>query len=155
MITTAFATSPEVNEALCMWCANQIWPMEGEVFSSGALSMGVFDDEKLIAVVVFHDWNPKAGLIEISAASVDKRWLTRPVLKSIFNYAFNVAKCQMVVMRATASAQGSHMNRIFTAYGFDHVLIPRLYGRNENGFVYYLTDDAWRANGFHKEMTHG
>lgn len=156
MIQTLWAGGDEeVNVALKRWAAAQIWPGEGREFGADGAALGVFDDETLIAVVVFHDWEPKAGLIEISAAAISRRWLAKPVLWQMFSYAFNVVGCQLAVLRVSADARQAHIHRMLTAYGFDHVRIKRMYGRFEDGLVFTLTDDDWRRNGFHKEMTHG
>ncbi|MGN7808027.1 hypothetical protein ACTJKE_36100 [Ensifer sp. 22521] len=49
-------------------------------------TMGVEEHGALVAGVVFHNYAPEAGVIELSAASTSKRWLTRPVLKGMFDY---------------------------------------------------------------------
>ena len=153
MIRAAWADDTRINAALCAWCAALIWPGEGQSFEDTARAMGVWDGNKVIAVAVFHDWSPKAGVIEISAAAIDRRWLTRPILRAMFGYIFETCGCQMAVMRTTAHERGAHMKRIFTAYGFEHVRIPRLYGRHEDGLVFTLTDDAWRANKFNRAIS--
>lgn len=130
---------------LAAWCANQIgftriW--------DHCKALAVFDGEELIAVVIYHDWNPEAGVIEISAASTSKRWLTRKVLHEIFAYPFDRLEYQMVVARVSPNNQtdnGRGTTRIFRAYGFDEYRIPRLRGRNEDEIIFTLTDDKWRS----------
>ena len=52
-------------------------------------AIGVIDDDlKLVAGWVYHNWHPEAGVIEISGASVNRRWLTRHVLRALFAYPF-------------------------------------------------------------------
>lgn len=140
---------PQLNATIKDWVAEIIWPGQGQRFDDTAISLGILENDALIAAVVFHDWNPHAGVIEMSAASISKRWLTRPVLAQMFGYVFDGAKCQMAILRVSADRRQSHLHRILTAYGFDHARIPRLYGRDEDGLVFTLTDDAWRSNGFH------
>ena len=60
-------------------------------------TLAAFDDGELLGVVVFHNCQPQAGVIEITAASESKRWLARRVLDRIFTYAFVDAGCQLVV----------------------------------------------------------
>jgi hypothetical protein len=138
--------SDEWGEGVANWCAARIGLPRP--FFPPYKAMGVFDDV-LVAAVVFNNYQPEAGVIEMHAASATPRWLTRPVLWQMFNYVFNVAGCQMAVTRV--SEKDNRLLRIFTAYGFDHAVIPRLRGRDENERIFWLHDDAWRRNGFHKE----
>lgn len=147
MISTLWGGSnnPELNEALAKWCAAQIGLSRG--FGAPYVTMGVFDGETLIAVMLYNNYQPEAGVIEIHGAGLTPRWLTRTVLKAMFSYPFDQLGCQMVVMRV--SEQDHRLLRILTSYGFDHVVIPRLRGRDEGERIFYLTDDTWRSNGFH------
>jgi hypothetical protein len=116
-------------------------------------AIGVADADRLVGGFVFSDWSPEAGVIELSFAGIDKRWLTRPVLYGMFSYVFDEIGCQMACSRTPASL--GHAVRICKAYGFKQVTIPRLFGRGENGIVSTLTVEDWRSNGFHKENAHG
>lgn len=109
-------------------------------------TMGVFAEDKLIGVVVFHNWQPESGVIEISAASTSPRWLRRHVLDRIFTWVFVDRGCQMVVARI--SEQNTGLHRIFHAYGFKSIVIPRLRGRDEDERIFSLTDDDWHASKF-------
>ncbi len=114
----------------------------------GGAAIGVINDDVLVGGIYYHDYDPESGVLEMSSASTDKRWLTRSTLYTLFNYPFNELGCQMVAARH--SAKDKALARIFKAYGFHQVTIPRLFGRDEDGIISTLTDDAWRANGFHK-----
>lgn len=116
-------------------------------------AIGVDRDGELIGGFVFHDWSPEAGVVEISFAGIDRRWLTRLVLYGAFSYVFDQLGCQMACSRTPASLR--HAARICRAYGFRQVTVPRLFGRNEDGIISTLTVEDWRANGFHKENAHG
>lgn len=138
------SSNPELNEALASWCAQRLGLKRGFRDCS---TMGVFDGADLVAVMVYHNFDREAGVIEISGAGITPRWLTRPVLREMFGYPFEELNCQTVVMRV--SEKNTRLVRILTAYGFGHVLIPRLRGRREAELVFFLHDDIWRANGFH------
>ncbi len=112
--------------------------------------MGVFDGEDLAGCVVFHDWERDAGLIEMSAAAVNRRWLARNVLNEMFGYAFLTVGAQMAVTRVSARDGQKHLHRIFRAYGFKELTIPRLYGRDEDGILFMLTDDDWKQSKFYR-----
>lgn len=146
---------PDLNDALGNWCAANIGLVRGFRDHS---CMGVFEGGKPIAVMVYHDWQPERGVVEISGAATDKRWLNRKTLWAMFSYPFLELGVQMVVMRVSERNvmwNGRGLPRLLKAYGFQSVTIPRLRGRDEAEIIYMLTDDDWRANGFHKENAHG
>jgi len=109
-------------------------------------TIGIVDNDQLIAGLVYHNWNPEHEVIEISGSSLSPRWLTRSVLKEMFDYPFNRCGCQMVVMRV--SEHNKRLHRQLKAYGFKSYEIPRLRGREENEIIFTLTDDDWRAGRF-------
>lgn len=111
-------------------------------------SLAVHDDGRLIGGVLYHHFSPDTGVMEMSAAAVDRRWLTRPVLQAMFTVPFSVFACQLVVLRV--SERNTQMLRIAKAYGFNAHVIPRLRGRDEAEHILTLSDDDWRANRFNK-----
>jgi RimJ/RimL family protein N-acetyltransferase len=140
-------TKPDLNRALGQWCQRQIGLTRQ--FQEPYSTMGVFDGDELIAVMVFHNWHDDAGVCEISGAATNARWLPRPVLYEMFSYPFKDLRCQNVVMRV--DEENRRLKRILTAYGFQHVNIPRLRGRDKGENVFWLTDDAWKANKFNRK----
>lgn len=142
---------PELNAYLSQWAAIQLFrTLDG---FGPCTTMGVFDGPKLVAVMVYHNMDRKAGVLEISGTCLDPRWLTRKVLQEMFAYPFNELGVQMLVMRV--SANDTRLLRMLTAFGFDHYTIARLRGRNEDERVFTLTDDAWRANKFTRRNSNG
>ena len=124
----------------------------GERGFDKASAIGFVDDGNLVAGLVYHDYQPEAGVVEISAASNSKRWLTRRTLFAIFSIPFDRWRCQMVVMRTRADNHqdnGRGIARIALSYGFTQTLIPRLYGRDSDCILHCLTEEAWRQNGYH------
>ena len=144
-IVWAGNANPVINAGIGRFVASHI---EGcEAGFGEHTSMGVIHEDKLIAGVVYHNWNPRSHVIELSSASTSKLWLTRPVLQAMFSYPFDQVSCQMVVLRV--SERNTAMLRIAKAYGFKSVIIPRLRGRDENEHILTLTDDDWRSSRFH------
>ncbi|MBN7755490.1 N-acetyltransferase [Nitratireductor aquimarinus] len=143
---------PELNEALGSWCAAHI---EGvSRLNPPFTTMGVIQDDQIVAVMLYHNWDPDAGVIEISGSAITPKWLTRPVLWSMFDYPFNGMGNQLVAMRVSERNvmwNGRGLPRLLKSYGFKSHFIPRLRGRDEGEILYTLTDDDWRANRFHKE----
>lgn len=118
---------------------------DGDGFGNCA-ALGVVKDGRLAAGVVYHNWRPSAGVIEMSAASEDRRWLRRPVLRAMFAYPFEEVGCQMVVARHRESAL--HLRRMWSAIGADEIIIPRLRGRDEGEAVALLTAETWQQGKF-------
>ncbi len=149
MIDIAWAgkSDPETRDAMALWAAEQLWPGQGKSFGN-CVCMGVLDDGKPIACMVYHEFSPETGIIEISGASTDRRWLQRRVLKEMFAYPFEGVGVQMVVMRVSARRGQRHLHRMLKSYGFKAYHIPRLWGREEDGIIFTLTDDDWRENKF-------
>lgn len=107
-------------------------------------AIGWAEDGVLIGGTVFHNYEPRTGVIELSTGAKSARWLTRKSLQLMFGYPFIQLGCQMVVLRV--SERNTRMRGIARRYGFDEYVIPRLCGRDEAGCIYTLTDDQWRAH---------
>ena len=116
-------------------------------------ALGVEHKGEIVAGLVFHNWEPESGVIEISAAATDPRWMTRTVIRTALDYAFSQAGCQMVVARQAVTNLAPR--KAWKALGAKEYIIPRLRGRNEAGSLITLTDDAWNASRFNREVSHG
>ncbi len=132
---------------VAQWVASQP-PFNPERGFGNCTAIGWVEDGVLIAGTVYHGYEPDAGIIELSSASQSPRWLTRRVLDVMFRYPFDDIGVQMVILRTSARNQndsGRGINRLTKAFGFQQVVIPRLYGRHEDGIVSTLTEEQWRA----------
>lgn len=134
--------APEINHAIAAFVSSHVPGCERgwENFTT----LGLIDGDRLVAGVVFHNYAPEAGVIELSSAATSRRWLTRPMLKSMFGYPFDQLGCQMVVLRV--SERNVVMIEIAERFGFTSYRIPRLRGRDEAEILFTLTDDEWRAH---------
>lgn len=151
MITTAYfhpSVTPVENAKVCAFVNNIIWG--GRRGVTEACSMAVFDDDKLIAGTLYHNHYPEEGVIELTSASLSKRWLTRPVINAMFSLPFDVLGCQLVALRV--SEKNKSMVRIARSFGFDEVFVPRLRGRDEGEHIFTFTDDAWRKSPYNSEV---
>lgn len=81
------------DDAVARWVADQI-PHVGERGFGLCRAIGVMRDDKLAAGVVFHDWQPEAGTLQVSCAAASPRWASRPVLRVLLSYGFDTAKAQ-------------------------------------------------------------
>jgi len=82
-----FAQSDPRNGELLRWAGRRI-PTIGEDGFAAAWAVGVVRRQTLAAVVVFHDWQPKAGTVQLSAAADTPLWATRAVVGAILGIAF-------------------------------------------------------------------
>lgn len=140
--------NPAINAWLGEWVSRGLWNKPDGFTNFGTI--GVVDErDGLIGAVVYYDWDQDAGVLQISAFSTSPRWMTRPVLLEMFSIPFVSHGCQMVVLRV--SENNLRMQKILRRYGFAEYRIPRLAGRHEDQILFTLTDDRWRANGFHRE----
>ena len=111
-------------------------------------TMAVIESCKLIAGVVYHNYYEDAGVIEISAGSISKRWLTKPVLRAMFNMPFLCLNCQMVTCRV--SELNTTMLNINRKFGFEEIYIPRARGRHEGEYLFMMTQEAWAKHKVNK-----
>lgn len=130
---------PEFNERVARFVSQECFgrPDGFEKFST----MGVFDGENLIAGVVYHNWDEAAGVIELSAASISRRWLTKPVIRAMHEFPFALLGCQMVLHRVKSN--NPIMLAIHRRFGSHEVVVPRGFGREIDCHVFTLTDDQW------------
>src|SRR5690606_346906 len=139
----AGSENPEINQMLGNWCAAHIGLPRP--FEPPYSTMGVFDGENLIAVILYNNYQPEAGVVEIHGAATDKRWLNRKTLWEMFSFPFLRLGCQLVVMRVSERNEqwnGRGLPRLLKAYGFKAYPIPRLRGRDEGEIIYTLADDV-------------
>lgn len=139
-------TLPLENAKVGAFVSEIIWgePNRVEKFCS----MGVFDGDNLVAGTLYHNWHPTDGIIELTSASLTKKWLTRAVVRAMFDLPFNILDCQMGVLRV--SERNGDMIRIARSFGFSEAFVPRLRGRDEGEFIFTYTDDQWRASPYNK-----
>lgn len=105
-------------------------------------TIGVIDDEgRLIAGMVYYNFDPRSEVIELGVATITPRWLTRATYRRMFEYPFLECGCQMLVARVRADDERTLS--ILARMNFNLMPVPRLYGRGEDGVLCTLTDDQW------------
>jgi RimJ/RimL family protein N-acetyltransferase len=134
--------SPKLHERFCEYAAQQIFHDRNDFGPSGTL--GVFLGSKLAAVVVLHGWQPDYGIIEISAAATDPRWLTRQSIREIMGICFEQHGCQQIVSRM--ATDNDKAIRIYEFLKFKKILLPNMRGKGKDEYLMLLTADEWREN---------
>lgn len=139
---------PENNRNVAEFVNGQVF---GDSFAIDKYcTMGVYDDGMLIAGTIYHNYQPDSGVIELTSASLGKRWLTRKVIRAMFWLPFVRLGCQLVVLRV--SERNKTMCKIAKSFGFTETYIPRLRGRNEGEFIYCFTDDQWKSSKYYGDI---
>jgi RimJ/RimL family protein N-acetyltransferase len=105
-------------------------------------TIGVIDGEgRLIAGVVYFNYDPNAESIELALAAITPRWFTRAAYRRVLEYPFVECGCQMVYARVRADNE-PFLNQL-ARINFNMTMVPRMYGRSEDGVLCTLTDDQW------------
>lgn len=149
MIQTAYFTetqNPRMNCMMGAFVSQRIWghPDGFRTFSSMAVARGT----TIIGGVIFHDYQPERGTVEMSVAGDHGRWITRGVVNDAMHFIFDMLGCQMVFGQAASNNPDalSMDRRIFTS----EVVIPRLMGRYIDGHVFSLAEEEWRLHPLNK-----
>lgn len=113
-------------------------------------AIGVVKGGELVAGLVYHNWGPEAGIIDLSCAAVPgSGWMTRETIRIMYEYPFNDCGVQMVTHCVLASDE--RVQRILAGLGCMLIRIPRLYGRERDGVVALLTQEAWDAGRYSRK----
>ena len=83
-------------DRLVNWAAARIAHMHGQTFPASATAVGVGVDGELAGVIVFSDWRPRFGTMQVSAAAVDARWMR---CRAAFDWMWNYAFCECDVTK--------------------------------------------------------
>jgi RimJ/RimL family protein N-acetyltransferase len=103
------------------------------------------DETGLLGGLVYKNWQPELGTIEISGAALpDTNWFSRRTIQIMHDYPFYQAGCQMVIM--TTMADNAIVLRILSAIGYAFHPIARLGGRDKDGVVCTLTVEQWEVS---------
>ena len=105
-------------------------------------AIGVERNGELVAGIVYHNWNPESGVIEVSAASTCRDWLSRAILAEIFGYPFRIG-CRLIVARIAES--NARARRIWRSLGSDEYVIPALRSPTEAEIICTLSAEQWLA----------
>jgi RimJ/RimL family protein N-acetyltransferase len=102
------------DERIAEWVGNQLMK-DAEAFKP-CKAIGIERDGKLIAGVVYNNY--VGHLIEMTIASLDKRWATRHNLKALLGYPF--AQLRLKRVQALCSAKDEGVQMFLKRLGFTH-----------------------------------
>jgi RimJ/RimL family protein N-acetyltransferase len=101
---------------------------------------------RLEAGIVYHNWNPECGVVEVSAASLHRKWVTRDRLRAIFGTPFERFGCRMIVART--SERNEVVRRIWRSIGGSEHVIPGLRADGEAEVILTLHARDWFSSRF-------
>ena len=78
------------------WVRERIEVMRGAEFGPST-ARGVMDGKRLIAGVVYHDWQPWFQAIQVSCAADNPRWARRGIMSEILAYPFSQLGVKRIV----------------------------------------------------------
>lgn len=132
---------------MAAWVANRIDECDRGFGECQAL--GVIREGEIVAGLVFHNWQPQWGTIEISGAAESPRCMSRQIISDALKYPFSF--CQMVVAQCDLN---SAAHKLMKRLGADEYVIPRLRGFDREGVILTLTREQWQAGKFYKGQAH-
>ena len=147
------AGNVEEMQVVTRWVASRIWPGTPDKDFGPSCAMVVVDGDQLIAAVVCHNWDEQAGVLEISAAGDNRRWMSRRVLQTLFSRIFGEFQVQTCVARI--DAENTALVSIFERFGFTSHRLPNLRGKGRDEIVCLLTAEACKSGRFYSEKNHG
>jgi RimJ/RimL family protein N-acetyltransferase len=105
------------------------------------VAIGVVDGAQLVAGVLFHNYIPEFGSIEVSIAADTPRWLSRNRVSLILGYPFRQLGCGRV--SAAIMASNSRSIRLCMGLGFKREgLVRRGFGRDD-AVILGLLREEW------------
>lgn len=77
------------DEKIAVWVAERI-PHVGPEGFGPAVAVGVVNEDEthLLAGVVFHDYQPSCGTVQLSCVAATPKWATRNVIRAILHIPF-------------------------------------------------------------------
>lgn len=105
--------------------------------------IGFADENGLAAGIVYHNYDPDSDVIELSAYSARRDWLTKGRLADVFGYPFDQLGCRICVARI--SEHNKRALRIWRSLGASQHPLPDLRGDGEAEVVCLLKRDTFKA----------
>ena len=108
-------------------------------------AIGVVDkDYNLAAGVVFHDYQPQWGNIQVSFASDRADWLTPRTLRAIMAYPFDQLGCRRIT--TLTPKRNRRARQFLTKFGFRHEGTIRYGFGTDDCIVSGLLRTEWKAH---------
>jgi len=140
-------SAPALNKILCDYVSFRISRRPQHTFGPCG-SLGIRRGDTILGVVVFHNWMPEHGIIELSAAADSAAWLCKRSIREIMTICFVQHACQQIVSRM--AVDNDRAIKIYDFLGFDTIILPNMRGRGKHEQLRLLTDEQWAKHKFNK-----
>ena len=147
-LTANSVKSAKLNTRFCNYAGQLIYGKPNDFGPSGTL--GIYNNSKLLGVVVFHGWQPDYGVIEISGAASSPAWLCKRSIREIMHICFEQHQCQQIVSRM--ATDNERAIKIYKFLGFESVLLPNMRGKEKHEWLMVLTKDQWKTHRLNKDF---
>ena len=122
-----------------------LWDGRRTIENCQALGFGSVE-EGLVAGFLYHNYDPDAGVIEITAYSTHRGWTNKDRVAAIFRYPFEQLGVRLVVART--SEFNKPVLRIWRALGADFYRIPDLRADGEAEIISLYRREKWKSSRF-------
>ena len=146
-IVFAGSQQRDLNLALAQWLEARL--QAPRPFRQPFSTIGVFDEDELVAVLLFENYRPEDGTVEVGGAATTRRWMTRAVANALAKFIFGDLDCQMAIFRT--SERNKSLSMLMKRAGFELIVIPRLRGRDEAEHWFFMTSEAWAENPLNRQ----
>lgn len=130
------------DEPIARWVAERIPGCDGFGLCT---AIGVSDSRgNLVAGVVFHDWQPTYGNIQVSFAADRADWLTPNLLRGILSYPFDQLQCNRIT--SLTPKKNRRARQFLTKFGFRHEGTIRSGFGADDAIISGLMRTEWKAH---------
>lgn len=131
--------------AVAAWVAERIPQMTGPHDFGPLQALGVVaGDGRALGGVVFHNYQPRFGNIEVSFAADTPRWLTRNLIGEILRYPFDQLDCRRIT--SLTPKKNAPARRFIDAFGFKREGVLRKGFGDDDMIVSGMMRREWRAS---------
>ena len=132
---------------VAQWVADQI----GHGLDWGPCeAIGVVDkNDNLIGGVVFSNYRPDVGNIEVSFAATQANWLTPRAVRTILGYAFDQLKCARITSQTPK--RNRRARQFLQKFGFKHEGNVRFGFGDDDCIISGLLASEWAVHRFNRE----
>lgn len=104
------------------------------------------ETEGLVAGMVYHNYDPEAGAIELSGYSSRRRMTQKKWASLVFNFPFDSWDIRLLIGRH--SEKNRLVRRIWERVGAKEYLIPEVWGPGEAEAIAVLSREQWEQSKF-------
>lgn len=127
------------------WVAARIGHVEDGSSFGPCAAIGVEDRAgQLIGGVVYHNYMPAVGNMELSFAATSPRWLTRSIICGLLSYPFEQLQCRRVT--GVTPRRATSARRFLDQFGFKREGCVRWGFGDDHAIISGLLREEWKAS---------